>query len=199
MFTSWVKYIIFVVLFASFLELLLPSSNMQRFVRVIMGLFIMMAILNPVIDMVQNRLSLGNQIPVLSANSTNSATMMNEANHVAMEREKLSLELYKKELAQQIKILAMAIDGVADANVVIDMNTQDDHNLISNIKSVVLYIKPGISNNSERIGNISKISIGEPYEKKEVVQIELRNKITQMITELYQIPKEKIEIKNLHS
>lgn len=200
MFTGWVKYIIFVVLFASFLEILLPSSSMQRFVRVIMGLFIMLAILNPVIAMVQNRLALANQLPVLSNNSANSTTMMNEVNHITMEREKLSLELYKKELAQQIKILIMTIDGVADVNVVIDINATDGHNPTNMIKNVLLYVKPGISSsNSGVIGNVSKISIGEQNAKTEELQIEFKKKIIQIITELYHIPKERIEIKILHS
>ena len=53
--TVWVKGIVFVVLFASFLELLLPSNSMQRFVRVIMGLFIMLTILQPVIEIMENK------------------------------------------------------------------------------------------------------------------------------------------------
>jgi stage III sporulation protein AF len=193
-FTGWVKDIIFVVLFASFLELLLPSSNMQRFVRVIMGLFIMIAILNPIIDIVQNHEALANQLPVLNSNSVNSAVIMNRANSVSIEREKISIELYKKELAQQIKIVVLAIDGVADVNVVVETNPENN-DLTGVIKNVALYISPDVP----KIGNIPKVSIGGAHGNREAPQKELQIKITQMITELFQIPKEKIEIRMLYS
>jgi stage III sporulation protein AF len=199
MFTDWIKYIIFVVLFASFLELLLPSSSMQRFVRVIMGLFIMLAILNPIIGVVQQYLVSTKQIPALSTNSGSSTSIINETNSTVIEREKLSLELYKKELSQQMRILIMAIDGVADANVAIDIKTINKNNVTSAINNVVVYIKPGISSQNAKVATIKKISIGEENGKAEELHVELTKRIIDMITELYQIPKDKIEIRMLHS
>lgn len=195
MFTGWVKYILFVVLFASFLELLLPSSSMQRFVRVIMGLFIMLAIMNPIISIVQNYL-IPNQVPVLSTNFSNS--IMNNSMNISNEREKLSLELYKKELAQQMKILVMAIDGVADVHVNIEVNTVKNSSIASGIESVILYIKPGLSAKDRKVAAISKITIGEQKDKIEDPNMDLKKRISEIVTELYQIPKEKIEVRVIH-
>jgi stage III sporulation protein AF len=195
MLTDWIKNIIFVVLFASFLELLLPSSSMQRFVRVIMGLFIMLAILNPIIGVVQHHLTSINQIPALSTNSEISNVITNEVNHVTNERDKLSLELYKKELSQQIRILIIAMDGVADANVAVEINS----NTTNGVKSIVVYIKPGISTKNEKVASIKKITIDKQSVKTEESYAGLKERITEMITELYQIPKEKVDIKMLHS
>lgn len=196
-FTDWIKYIIFVVLFASFLELLLPSSSMQRFVRVIMGLFIMLAILNPIIGVVQQYLASTAQMPALSTNAGNSLSIINEAKGVVNERDKISLEMYRKELSQQMRILIMAIDGVADTNVVVDIKTMNQK--VTGIHSVVVYVKPGISANNAKVATIEKISIGEEKGKTEELYVDLKKRIIDVITELYQIPKDKIEIKMLHS
>jgi stage III sporulation protein AF len=195
MLTDWIKNIIFVVLFASFLELLLPSSSMQRFVRVIMGLFIILAILNPIIGVVQHHLTSISPIPALSTNSEASNLITNEVNHVTNERDKLSLELYKKELGQQIRVLILAMDGVADANVVVEIES----NTANRVKSIVVYMKPGISTKNEKVATIKKITIGKPSGKTEELYAGLKERITEMITELYQIPKEKVDIKMLHS
>ncbi len=195
MMTDWIKNIIFVVLFASFLELLLPSSSMQRFVRVIMGLFIMLAILNPIIGVVQHHLTSLSQIPALSTNSEISNVITNDVNHVTNERDKLSLELYKKELSQQMRILIMALDGVADANVIVETNS----NIANDVKRIVVYIKPGISAKNEKVASIKKITISKQTGKTEELHAGLKGRITEMITELYQIPKEKVEIKMLYS
>ena len=195
MLTDWVKSIIFVVLFASFLELLLPNSSMQRFVRVIMGLFIMLAILNPVIDVVQNHLT-PSQVPALSTSSANSAVILNNAETVARQREQLSAEIYKKELAQQMKVMIIALDGVADAKVVIDTERSNNNKLNTMISSVVVYVTPGNAMNNAAI---AKVSIGQQPEGAIALNVELQDKIKKLITELYQLPKEIIEIKIVHS
>jgi len=191
--TNWVKTIIFVVLFASFLELLLPNSSMQRFVRVIMGLFIMLAILNPVIDVVQNHF-IPSQVPVLGTNSTSSSLILNHAAATARDREQLAAEIYKKELAQQMKVLITALDGVAEAKIVIDTNHSGNDKRSNQISSIVIYVAPG---NPEKELKISKITISHEGGGEEL-NAELKNKITKLITELYQVSKEIIDIKVLH-
>lgn len=194
-FTSWVKHIIFVVLFASFLELLLPNSSMQRFVRVIMGLFIMLSILNPIIDVVQNHLT-PSQVPVLSGSSASSTVILNNAQTVAQEREQLSAEIYKKELAQQMKVMITALDGVADAKVVVDTNRSNNNKLSNVINSVVVYVTPGNAANGSKI---AKVSIGQQLVGTADLNVDLQKKIKNLISEFYQLPKEIIEIKTLHS
>lgn len=197
MLTDWIKNIIFVVLFASFLELLLPSSSMQRFVRVIMGLFIMLAILNPIIGAVQH-LTSKDQIPTFAATSGDLNVITNEVNHVS-DRNALSLELYKKELSQQIRILVMAMDGVADANVVVEIKKDNASTLAMGVNNIIVYVKPGISTKSEKIVSIAKVKIDKEFNKIEETHTDLKQRITDMIIELYQIPKEKVEIKMLYS
>jgi stage III sporulation protein AF len=194
MFTSWVKTIIFVVLFASFLEVLLPNSSMQRFVRVIMGLFIMLAILSPVIEVVQNHLT-PSVVPTLSGNSANSAAILNDANHFAHGREELSAELYKKQLAQQMQVMITAVEGVADAKVVIDMDTNNSK-VKDQIRGVEIYITPGVALHE---GQIKEVVIGEERRPAAELTIELKTKVQNLIAELYQLPKEVVAVKKMHS
>ena len=188
-FTSWITDIVFVVLFASFLELLLPNSSMQRFIRVIMGLFIMMAILNPIINVLQTQLA-PIQVPALSGNMEQTRVILNHGKDAVKEREQLSSELYKKELAKQMNIMIMALDGVADAKVVI--TTDSDNHAVNKIKKVMVYVTPGSKNISEKV---EKVSIGKPAEGRRDKGGEVEDKITRLLLELYQIPKEIIEIK----
>ncbi|MGD8191549.1 stage III sporulation protein AF [Brevibacillus ginsengisoli] len=45
--TLWLKKIILLVLLAAFLDLILPNTNMQRYVKMVMGLIILIMILSP--------------------------------------------------------------------------------------------------------------------------------------------------------
>ncbi|GED51826.1 MULTISPECIES: stage III sporulation protein AF [Brevibacillus] len=51
--TLWLKKIILLVLLAAFLDLILPNTSMQRYVKMVMGLIILMTIISPVFALFQ--------------------------------------------------------------------------------------------------------------------------------------------------
>lgn len=199
--TLWIKSIIFVVLFASFLELLLPSNNMQRFVRVILGLFIMLAILNPVIGVIEKGLA-SDQLPALAARTENNLDLniLSAANNVAGKREQIARDMYIRDLSKQIRATVLPIDGVADAKVTVSIDTESDQKSksIGKIKNVVIYIEPGIP--AER--KVTKITINhnavEVANDSEKLPSALVAKVKKSISELYQIKANQIEVKRLN-
>ncbi|WP_442601222.1 stage III sporulation protein AF [Paenibacillus sp. KN14-4R] len=48
---SWLKTVIIIILFASFIDLLLPSAKMHRYVKTVVSLFILLTLLTPVIQL----------------------------------------------------------------------------------------------------------------------------------------------------
>ncbi|RXT13780.1 stage III sporulation protein AF [Ammoniphilus sp. CFH 90114] len=53
----WLQKIILVVLIATFLDMLLPNSGMQRYVRLVMGLLILLTIISPVLEVIKKDLT----------------------------------------------------------------------------------------------------------------------------------------------
>lgn len=51
--TLWLKKIILLVLLAAFLDLILPNTSLQRYVRMVMGLIVLLTILTPVFSLFQ--------------------------------------------------------------------------------------------------------------------------------------------------
>jgi stage III sporulation protein AF len=51
--SEWLKEIILVILLATFVDLLLPNSSMQRYVKVVVSLFILLTILSPLITLLK--------------------------------------------------------------------------------------------------------------------------------------------------
>lgn len=198
--TVWIKSIIFVVLFASFLELLLPNNSMQRFVRVIMGLFIMLAILNPVLAVIE-RQTTTDQLPVLATRiDSNLATadVLLAANNVAEKREQLARNLYVRDLSKQIRATVMAINGVADAKVTvsIETNTPQISKGMDKIKNVVVYIDPGITANEQKIAKVTVGLTGSetPQESRKLSTV-MVDKVTRAVTELYQLRPGQVEVR----
>lgn len=50
---EWVKHIILLILMATFLDLILPSSQMKKYVKLVVGFLILLLILSPVLHMFQ--------------------------------------------------------------------------------------------------------------------------------------------------
>ncbi|WP_020616793.1 stage III sporulation protein AF [Paenibacillus daejeonensis] len=50
---EWLKQIIAIILLAGIVELLLPSNAYQRYVRLVLGLFILLALLSPILSLLQ--------------------------------------------------------------------------------------------------------------------------------------------------
>lgn len=200
--TSWIKDIILIVLFSVFLELLLPNSSMQKFVRIIMGLFILLAILNPIIGLIEEQ-AVPSQLPALSrqtdSNTTNANIVMT-ANKVVENREKLANAIYVRDLSKQIKATVMSIDGVGDAKVIVTLEpAAAPSKRLDKIKTVVVYIAPGISSNEQKI---TKITVGITVPKSEETTTELSaalvDKTTRTITELYQLKASQVEVRRMN-
>jgi stage III sporulation protein AF len=47
----WVRQLIFIILFATVAEVLLPAGDLRRYVKMVLGLVVMVAMITPVVDM----------------------------------------------------------------------------------------------------------------------------------------------------
>jgi stage III sporulation protein AF len=50
--SDWIRQIILIIFIATFIDLLLPSSSLERYVKLIMGLIIIVSILQPVLQLI---------------------------------------------------------------------------------------------------------------------------------------------------
>lgn len=53
--SGWLKEIVLIVLLAAFVDLLLPNNAFQRYVRTVLGLFILLTLLSPILSLFQQK------------------------------------------------------------------------------------------------------------------------------------------------
>lgn len=184
---AWVKGIVFVTVFATFLELLLPSSSMQKFVRVIMGLLIMLAILNPIMGYLE-RIPGGTDVAVLAPQSTGSDIIEKTAQAALRKRDAIVKEMYCRDVAKQMQSLVMNVDGVADARVTVE--SAETKNGLMTVKQVTVEVIPGISK-----GAVQKVAIGRLQAETPQLREETVAKIQLRLSELYQLRAQQILVK----
>lgn len=188
--TNWVKGLMMLVLFAAFLELILPSSNMQKFVRVIIGLLIMLAILNPVTDFLTKDFS-WKAIPSFKAQTSNEMNLNLDGSKE--KKEQLIYTMYKKELENQMKLTVESLHGVGSAKVVLDIRNKRDEDKNKMINHAQVFVKPVLD---KEVQPVNKIDLKQKKNERQLeLNSELKNMILHTLCELYQIPAEKFEIK----
>ncbi|EGO63622.1 stage III sporulation protein AF [Acetonema longum] len=180
--TDWIKNIVFVTLFATFFELLLPSSKMKQFVRVVLGLFIMLAIINPAIELVRGGFE-ADDIPALGLVETNAAQVNTAAQAIVSQREKLARDIYIRDLAQQIQAIAETVDGVAKAKVRPVCDFPD--NGVANLREIRVYVHTGAR---QKGTHINAIVIGQTERPgKAAISEQIITRIQTRLSELYQV------------
>ncbi|MDT8901063.1 stage III sporulation protein AF [Anaeroselena agilis] len=192
--TDWVRNIIMVVLFATFLELLLPSSGMQRFVRVIMGMLILLAILGPAVDILQSRIT--PEMPAFAGQSDPAADRVTSgAEAVVRARDRLAAEYYRKDLARQIRAVVAGIDGVADARVAVELE-QGEGGRAGALGKVRIFVSPGLTSADRKV---AKITVGkEDGAHMGELRPALRERIVRTVSELYQLPVSHIDVTKMN-
>jgi len=139
---AWVKQIILIVLFAAFLELLIPGNSYKKIVRLIMGLFILLTVMRPLLHVLE---PWGDDVAVKEVavlNVDNKAAILNQAAKIQNERERIAFAQYRRELIKQIKVLVGTVDGISAVTAEIVLNEGNGEKSGGTLKSVTIYVKP---------------------------------------------------------
>lgn len=179
---KWAKNLISLVIFAAFLELLLPSSQMQKFLRVIVGLLVMLAILQPLTEVLEGRFKA--ELPVFSSIEQ---TKIKDYNTGRNQLQQVGRQVFCRELERRIKTTVEALEGVEAARVMVELETGKE-----DVKHLTVCVFPGKNSDA-----VQPISTGwKDFNVRQSLDEPLKNKILHTVAELYQIPKTKITIEN---
>ncbi|MFD2672763.1 stage III sporulation protein AF [Marinicrinis sediminis] len=106
---SWLQEIVLIVLFATFIELLLPNHSMQRYVKVVLSLLVLLTILQPIVRLLQSDWQMehllqgaqqtsvtptGNEIRPLS-------DIMAEAAHIQQKQQEDSIQIVQSRINEE--------------------------------------------------------------------------------------------------
>lgn len=107
---GWLKNIIIVVMFAAFVDLILPGKKMQRYARLVLSMLILLALLRPVVSLLteppENKLAAelkaleeGGAVPV----EAGLESILAQADKISHLQQEQSLKWAAEEIARQMK------------------------------------------------------------------------------------------------
>lgn len=135
-----VQNIVVIVILTTFLDLLLPSSSMQRFVKVVMGLFILVSLLNPILEL----LSGSQEFEVFSweqPQAVSGSSILAGSERMKETNEGLFIDNYSIRLEKQMEALLKYVKDVESAIVKVEINNVNEIRAQDSIKSVHVTVR----------------------------------------------------------
>lgn len=151
-----VRNLAIILLLATFLEMLLPNKSMRGFVHMVMGLFVISAVLSPITNFLNTPLSM--EIPAWTVTTPQDMPALAfEGQGVKAGRDAVQ-DQYRQILVNQIKALAIGTPGVETVQVEVEFE-EGTGGVIDqpNIASIHVLL----TSDKEEIQAIQPIIIGE--------------------------------------
>ena len=192
-FRSWATGIVIAVIIATIIEMILPNSTSKKYIKIIIGIFIVYTIISPVIGSFKGE-DLNNYIKVENYIQSNSnALKTNEVSHNAQSSIK---KIYAQNLQNDLKT-KLKEKGYISNNINISISNDDKYNIeridikvdekvtnsnqdekqvktiVDNIKAIKIKVKKDDSQNNAIITENDKNEIKEYI--KQIYQIDLNN------------------------
>mgnify|MGYP000968193433 CR=1 FL=1 len=170
--TELVRNIMLIILLTSFLDMIMPSHSMQRFVKVVMGLFVLIAILNPILNLINKEQALAAfvwQEEELYEAQFNS--VLEQGEHFQRVNQEILWETYQRKIEKQMETLVLTVDGVEKAEVQVKLDQTVNKECPELFQEVFVLI--GVSNKDEEKEGGSefiqpvKINVGKAIKKQQ--------------------------------
>lgn len=115
---EWVRGLVMLVVLASILELLLPMSTMKKFVRMAMGLLIVLGVVRPVVSFLGQPMEVQTDLLVQESSHIPSMQQIEaEAGRFREKNERLLQQEAEARLIAEVRAAARKVEGVSDARV----------------------------------------------------------------------------------
>ena len=198
-FNSWIQGIIVAVIIATIIEMLLPKGNNKKYIRVVIGIYIVFTIISPVIQnffQKEWKVSLEDFWEELEGESTKTYTDLEDSNQKNIQ------EIYKKNLEKDMQA-KIEKQGYIVQNIDIQLSKNEEEYEIMQVEITARKDKIRLTNSKQEnkiyINKVEKIEIS--LEEDETQQEDLRelntpekNAIKQILTSNYEILEENIII-----
>ncbi|HWQ43031.1 MAG TPA: stage III sporulation protein AF [Desulfosporosinus sp.] len=151
-----VRNLAMILLLATFLEMLLPNKSMRGFVQMVMGLFVISAVLAPITTFLHTPLAM--DIPAWTATTPQDLPVIaTEGQGTKVGRDAVQ-EQYRQILVHQIEALTLGIKGVEAA--LVDITFEEGAGGVTDQPKIAM-VKVTLTSVKEEILPVQPITIGQ--------------------------------------
>jgi stage III sporulation protein AF len=195
--TEWVTNIIIFILIATVIDMLLPSSSLQKYTKMVTGLLLIAIILTPVLKLISKDFETTLQsIPVFSG--TNEKNMENliemKKREIQASNSAYILETMAVQLKEGTKEELMNQYGLEVANIEIKLDETNNESFPDNLQKVIVHMKQRVEEaNVVEVIQPVDINTNQPYHQTKRLPAETK-KIASLLAEKWNVTEDTIEV-----
>ncbi|MED3725279.1 stage III sporulation protein AF [Priestia filamentosa] len=195
--TEWVTNIILFILLATIIDLLLPSSSMQKYAKMVIGLLLMLIILTPVFSIfkvnVDKLFTAINSSSISQENSSKNLLDLKKK-EIQASQDAYILEQMAVQLEEGVKEELVKEYGVEVSGVEIHMKDEKGEKSFENISSISLSVQPKENKHTASVSEVEVVSINtsEPIKKEKTENDEKLKKVQSFLSKKWDMDKKQI-------
>lgn len=197
-----VQVLIIIIVMAVFIEMLLPSSSMHDYVKMVMGLLVIVVVLEAGANLVNQDLNF--ELPALQQSSTGPPleTIMGEGQKLAGKNKEQAMAEYQQGLEKQVLALARLQNGLHVTSAQIKTTGKPEDPEYGRLTGVVLEISESpLDESSSTVENVSPVEITVGANRSEggasgttLVNSDQAKKLARTVANFYNIPVEQVQV-----
>jgi stage III sporulation protein AF len=189
-----VRNIIFIILIAVFIEMLLPMKETRRFLEVVVGLFVLITILNPIVSLIQQEPHI--ELDIQEGNEQELDEILSQGKKLQQVQAEQARSNYGMRIEEQVAVIAQMVPGVEQAEAKVRFAAGSSLDSVGVIEKVEVVIKKDRSQSI--VDPIKRVSIdpggGEQAEEVEENEEELLEQVQATVASLYGIAPSKVVV-----
>lgn len=202
--STWAEQVIVAVIIATIIEMILPSGNNKKYIKAVIGVYVLFTIVSPILGKVTN-VDFNNIDYEKYFNEMDTSQTISQS--LATNNDKSVEEIYTSNLKQDMKSKLKELGYEVD-NISVDLELTDEANYgkINQI-SLTLYKKgddisseENKTNNTISVNKVEEVKIGNTatnkviQANKEELKNSDKNEIKEYLSSVYQVNKKNIKI-----
>jgi stage III sporulation protein AF len=118
MFSAWATRLVYLILFASVVEMLLPSGELRRYTKMVLGLVVILVVIDPLVQIVTSSDWADSLIlPTRVANSPSVQSSVQAGIEISRTALSSAAGAVRRDTEDQVAALLLTLDGVQRAQV----------------------------------------------------------------------------------
>jgi len=199
---NWVLNIVTLVIFIVLIEIMLPSGRVKKFINLVSGFILIIAIINPFLGLINKNVNLA-ELQVTSSNLLDRSEIEADSKILKEDQMKQTVELYKEKIISQAEESAREVKGVADAKADVIINEDYTSDTFGEIKRIFLSLRmDDVNQGVKPVSRIEKVEVSgskgasdkESGVDKGVVSNAISDELETKINKLLDVQKDKVVI-----
>ncbi|KUK31047.1 MAG: Stage III sporulation protein AF [Thermoanaerobacterales bacterium 50_218] len=195
-----VKTLVFLMLFFAFLEMLLPMKEGRKFVQVIVGLFVMVTILSPLVSLLGRDFSFSLNPATSLPEEEELRTILTQGKHLQETATRVAYEQCEQRIEKQVETVACSVPGVASADA--EVHLLDT----GGIEKVLLRIELEEGENCCAVEPVAEVRVREGEEQEKIEKfrdnssaVRIFFQVRSQVASICGLPPEKVVVTSLNT